>query len=145
MRVAVDTLPPFLMGAVRFLLAGAVLAAVVAVRERPRIPTRREWGWALASGVLLLVGGNGGVVWAEARGVPTGVTALLAASAAIWMVVLDALRPGGAPPTAAVWLGLALGLAGVAVLVGPARLAGAVDPVGRRWCSAGRRRGRAGR
>ena len=132
MRVAVETLPPFLMGGVRFLTAGAVLALWVAVRERPRWPSRGEWAWAVATGALLMVVGNGGVVWAEARGVPSGVVALLAASLALWMVVLDWVRPGGRRPTAAVWAGLLLGLAGVALLVGPGALAGGggVDPLG---------------
>ena len=132
MRVAVESLPPFLMGAARFLTAGVLLTAWVALRERPGWPTRGEWRWALASGGLLMVAGNGGVVWAEARGVPSGVVALLAATLAIWIVVLDALRPGGGRQPPLVWLGLALGLAGVGVLVGPARLAGAgaVDPLG---------------
>jgi drug/metabolite transporter (DMT)-like permease len=125
MRVAVHTLPPFLMGGVRFVVAGLLLAAWVGARERPGWPTRRQWQWALVTGALLMVGGNGGVSWATARGVPSGVVALLAASLAIWMVVLDALRPGGRRPPALVWLGLALGIVGVAVLVGPARLAGA--------------------
>lgn len=131
MRVAIDTLPPFLMGGVRFVIAGALLAAWVAVRERPGWPTRGQWLWALATGALLMVGGNGGVLLAETR-VPSGVVALLAASLAIWMVVLDGLRPEGPRQPPLVWVGLAVGLAGVGVLVGPARLAGAgtVDPIG---------------
>jgi drug/metabolite transporter (DMT)-like permease len=132
MREAVATLPPFLMGGVRFVVAGALLAGWVVARERPAWPRRGEWAWAVASGALLMVGGNGGVAWAEARGVPSGVVALLAASLAIWMVLLEALRPGGARQPPLVWLGLAIGLGGVGVLVGPARLAGAgsVDPLG---------------
>jgi drug/metabolite transporter (DMT)-like permease len=132
MRVAIETMPPFLMGGVRFLLAGALLALWVAARERPGWPTRGQWGWAAASGALLMVGGNGGVAWAEARGVPSGVVALLAASLALWMVLLDWLRPGGRRPAPLVWAGLALGLVGVSVLVGPGALAGGrgVDPLG---------------
>lgn len=129
MRIALETLPPFLMGGLRFLTAGALLAAWVAWRERPGWPTRAEWVWAALTGALLMVAGNGGVVWAETR-VASGAVALLAASLALWMVVLDWLRPGGHRPPALVWAGLALGLAGVGVLVGPGSLTGGVDPLG---------------
>jgi drug/metabolite transporter (DMT)-like permease len=94
MHVAVERMPPFLMGAARFLVAGLLLSAWVAWRERPRWPTARMWGWALVTGALLFVGGNGGIAWAT-RTVPSGIVALLAASLAIWMVLLDWLRPGG--------------------------------------------------
>jgi drug/metabolite transporter (DMT)-like permease len=132
MRVAVQSIPPFLMGGVRFVVAGLLLAAWVTWRERPRWPTRRTWGWAAMTGALLFVGGNGGVAWAG-RTVPSGIVALLAASLAIWMVLLDWLRPGGQRPTALVLGGAALGLAGVGLLVGPSRLsagAGGIDPWG---------------
>ena len=131
MRVALEGFPPLLLGGVRFLVAGALLGAWVAARERPRRPTARHWAWAALTGLLLFAGGNLGVLLAETR-VSSGVTALLAASLALWMVLLDWLRPGGTRPTPAVWAGLALGLVGVAVLVGPGELAGAhgVDPVG---------------
>jgi drug/metabolite transporter (DMT)-like permease len=131
MHVAVERIPPFLTGAVRFLVAGLLLGTWVAWRERPRWPGARAWRWALVTGALLFVGGNGGVMWAGLT-VPSGVVALLAASLAIWMVVLDWLRPGGRRPTALVLAGAVLGLVGVGVLVGPSRLAGArsVDPLG---------------
>lgn len=132
MRVAIETLPPFLMGGVRFLIAGGLLGLWVVLRERPARPTAAEWRWAALTGALMMVGGNGGVAWAEARGVPSGVVALLAASLALWMVLLDWLRPTGRAPAPLVWAGLALGLAGVGVLVGPGALAGGrgVDPLG---------------
>jgi drug/metabolite transporter (DMT)-like permease len=132
MRIAVQRIPPFLMGGVRFILAGLLLAGWVAWRERPTWPTRRVWLWAAITGALLFVGGNGGVAWAG-RTVPSGVVALLAASLAIWMVLLDWLRPGGQRPTGLVLAGAALGLGGVGLLVGPAQLGGgpgSVDPVG---------------
>lgn len=130
-RVGLETLPPFLMAAARFLVAGALLWGWVAIRERPPRPTRRQWGWAALTGVLMLAGGNGGVVLAEQH-VTSGVAALLAASLALWMVLLEWLRPGGERPTALVVAGTLIGLGGVAVLVGPAEIAGArgVDPFG---------------
>ena len=80
--------------------------------------------------MLLLAGGNGLVSWAE-QTVPSGVAALLLASTPMWMALLDWARPGGVRPAPGVWAGLAVGLGGIAVLVGPAGASGApVDPVG---------------
>src|SRR5688500_18604690 len=69
MRVAIETLPPFLMGALRFHIACAILYAWTARRERPPRPDARTLRWAALTGGLLFVLGNGGVVWAE-RTVP---------------------------------------------------------------------------
>jgi drug/metabolite transporter (DMT)-like permease len=116
-RYAVMTIPPFLMGGTRFLLAGLILYAWTRVRGTAA-PTRAQWGAALVTGVLLLVGGNGAVIWSEQH-VPSGLVALIVAIVPLWMVVLDWLRPGGTRPGPAVFVGLALGLAGLALLIGP--------------------------
>jgi drug/metabolite transporter (DMT)-like permease len=80
---------------------------------------------------LLLLGGNGAVVWAEQR-VPSGIVALLVAIVPLWMVLLDWLRPGGRRPPSLVFVGLALGLVGLGLLVGPEALQGrgAIDSAG---------------
>lgn len=129
-RYAVETLPPFLMAGTRHFVAGAILYPLARLRSDER-PTRANWSAATLMGALLLLGGNGGVSWAE-QFVPSGVAALLVASVPFWMVVLDWLRPGGAKPIGRVVAGLLLGFAGVMFLVGPSRFAGAdrVDPVG---------------
>lgn len=131
MRVALEGFPPLLLGGIRFLLAGGLLGAWVALRERPAFPPRAQWGWALLTGLLLFCGGNLGVLLAETR-ITSGAAALLAASLALWMALLDWWRPGGVRPSALMGAGLVLGMVGVGVLVGPAELAGAhgVDPVG---------------
>ena len=128
-RFAVETLPPFTMAGIRFVLAGAVLYAWS--RSRGAVPlTRPQWRTAVVVGALLLLGGNGLVSWAE-QTVPSGVAALLVAATPMWMVLLDWARPGGVRPRAAVWAGLLLGLAGIAVLVGPHAIGGEpVDPLG---------------
>src|SRR5262249_9604890 len=116
-RYAVATIPPFLMGGVRFTLAGAVL--YLWARRRGGVPpTRAEWRAAAITGVLLLMGGNGSVMWAEQH-VPSGIVALVVAIVPLWMVLLDWLRPHGVRPGADALVGVVLGLVGLALLVGP--------------------------
>lgn len=120
-RYAVETMPPFLMGGVRFLLAGAMLYAWSRARGGAA-PTRAQWRAATITGVLLLVGGNGSVVWSEQH-VPSGVVALIVAIVPLWMVLFDWWRPNGSRPRWPVFAGLALGLVGLALLIGPNALA----------------------
>src|SRR5437763_12100021 len=117
-RFAVETLPPLLMAGARFVLAGAILLAWARLREGAAAPSRVEWRTGLISGTLLLLGGNGGVAWAEQR-VPSGVAALLVAVVPLWMVLLGWLRPGGRRPRMPVFVGVGIGLVGLALLVGP--------------------------
>src|SRR5258705_13930323 len=77
-RFAVETLPPLLMAGARFLIAGLILLVWSRFRDAAARPTSLDWRTGLASGLLLLLGGNGGVVWAEQR-VPSGIAALLVA------------------------------------------------------------------
>lgn len=113
--VADRALPPFLMLAVRFVLAGALLYAWARRRGAPA-PTRRQWGAAALVGGALLVVDTGGVAWAEQR-VASGIVALLVASVPLFIAVLDRLcfrqRISGAAA-----LGIAVGLVGVGLLVG---------------------------
>lgn len=121
-RFAVETIPPFLMAGARFLAAGAVLYAYAWMRGLTRA-SRAELRGAAVVGLFLLLLGNGAVVWAE-QSVPSGITALLVATVPVWMVVVDWLRPGGTRPRMGVFAGLALGLAGIALLVGPGAFTG---------------------
>jgi drug/metabolite transporter (DMT)-like permease len=125
---AVQTLPPFLMAAARFLTAGVLMYAWA--RPRAERPTLANWRATAIVGGLLLAGGNGGVVWAEQH-VPSGIAALLVATLSLWMVLLEWLT-GGPRPTLRAVLGLLIGFAGLALLVGPRQgLGGAgVDPLG---------------
>lgn len=128
-RYAVETLPPFLMAGARFVLAGGILALWAVWRDGERA-TAANWRAATIAGAFLLLGGNGAVVWAEQR-VPSGLAALLVATMPFWMVLADWLRPGGKAPRAGVAVGIAIGLAGMVILVGAGSLGGdAVDPVG---------------
>ena len=130
-RFAVETMPPFLTAGFRFLIAGGVLYIFRRLRG-DKAPLRLEWRSAAIVGLFLLVGGNGGVMWAEQR-VASGIAALLIASVPLWIALLDSLRPGGRRPDRWVIVGVLAGFAGIIILIGPAQLIGiqgAVDPVG---------------
>ena len=111
-RIALEGFPPFLMAGVRFVFAGAVLFAFLRARGMPA-PTRRQWRSAAIVGGLLLLGGNGGVVFAE-QTVASGLTALGVATVALWSAIFAGLW--GHWPRRLEWVGLALGFAGVALL-----------------------------
>jgi drug/metabolite transporter (DMT)-like permease len=111
-RVALEGFPPFLMAALRFLLAGGVLYVVLRLRGAPA-PRRRQWGGAALVGGLLLLGGNGGVVMAE-QWVASGLAALGVATVALWSAIFAGLW--GQWPRRLEWVGLAVGFAGVALL-----------------------------
>lgn len=116
-RFAVDTLPPFLMAATRFLIAGGILFGWRMLAGDAK-PVRIEWRSAIIVGLLLLVGGNGGVVWAE-QFVPSGVAALIVGTAPIWMVLIDALRPNGRKANWQTWAGVIVGFIGIVFLISP--------------------------
>ncbi|HEU4354395.1 MAG TPA: EamA family transporter [Actinomycetota bacterium] len=128
-RVVNETLPPLLSASIRFLVAGALMFAWTirrGDRESDR-PTRIQWRSAAIIGTLLILGGNGGVVWAE-RTIPSGIAALLVALVPLWMALLDRLFFGGHLPGRAV-LGLVGGFGGAALLLGSGA-SGDVDLVG---------------
>ena len=112
MRIAVETLPPFLTGAVRFLLAGMVLLGWGLWRRQAPVSRGHLWS-ALTSGLLLIVGGNASVMWAM-KTVPSGVGALLVATTPMWMVLLSRERT-----SRRTWVGIVLGLCGVGLLMNP--------------------------
>ena len=114
-RVAVETLPPFLSAGVRFLVAGGLLYAFLRIRGLAR-PSPMQWRRAAVAGVLLLVGGNGLVMWAEQR-ISSGFTALLVALAPVWFALIDWMRPGGIRPQSRTIIGIVIGFFGVVVLV----------------------------
>ena len=119
-RVGVETMPPLLMAAARFLVAGLIMfpLALRQWRSAPsgrRWPSRREWLGCAIVGVLLLVAN--GMVGVGEKTVPSGLAALLVATVPLWLLGLDAAlnhaRVGLAPLA-----GLLLGLVGVALLSG---------------------------
>ncbi len=118
-RFAIETLPPFSMGAVRFTVAGGILYLIA--RPRAERPTRVHWVSAGIVGALLIGGGNGGVVWAE-QWVPSGLTALIIATVPLWMVLFDWLFCGARRPGWLLMAGLVWGLCGVGLLLSSAEV-----------------------
>lgn len=116
-RIAVTTMPPFLMAAVRFLIAGGALFAYLRLRGAPW-PNARQWRANAIIGTFLLLGGNGLVAWAE-QVLPSGVTALLIGVSPLFIVLTEWAWPGGTRPTAITLAALGLGFFGVAWLAAP--------------------------
>jgi drug/metabolite transporter (DMT)-like permease len=115
-------MPPFLMMAVRSMIAGTLLFAWATLRERER-PAPGQWPAAAAVGTLLFLGCHGLLAWAE-QTVPSGVAALPLATIPVWMTLLD-WAAGGARPRWQAVAGLALGLLGLVFLIGPGSRSGA--------------------
>jgi drug/metabolite transporter (DMT)-like permease len=116
-RVTLETMPPVLMSGWRWLIAGAILTGILRARGYALVP-RQGWGRAALLGFLLLVLGNGLVAWAE-QWVPSGLTAVIVAASPFWMVGIEAAHKNGEPVGVRVASGLALGFAGIVLLVWP--------------------------
>ncbi|HUL74184.1 MAG TPA: EamA family transporter [Vicinamibacterales bacterium] len=116
-KIALDTIPPFLMGGFRYTASGVIMGAWLIARGHA-LPARADWGKLAILGFFMLMIGNGGVVWGE-QFVPSGLTAVLIGTSPFWMVTVDALFPGGRRLHARQWIGLAVGFAGIVLLVWP--------------------------
>lgn len=115
-RVGVLEMPPFLMAGIRFFLAGAILYGWMRVTGVPS-PTRREWRDAIILGALMFLMDYACLFWAEQR-VPSGISAVILAAIPVCITLLEMML-GTQKLTARLTLGLAVGIAGVAVLVNP--------------------------
>ncbi|HUP46333.1 MAG TPA: EamA family transporter [Thermoanaerobaculia bacterium] len=117
-RIAIETIPPLALTALRFIIAGAVMAGI-AVWRGERLPRDRRTLANLAFIGFLMVGmGNLAVAWAE-QWVPSGLAALFVATAPFWMVVIEAFRTHGERLDLPSGIGMLLGFAGVGLLVTP--------------------------
>ena len=118
-RIAVREVPPFAAAALRFGAAGLVMAVIAWVADRKHgLPSRRQLADYALIGVLLLAFGNAMVMWAEQR-IASGTTALIVATVPTWLTFFDGLRPRGQRWTLRVWLGVMVGMAGVALVARP--------------------------
>ena len=114
-RFAVETTPPFLSAAFRFIVSGAFLYTWRRIAGDPK-PTGAEWRSAATVGIFLLLGGNGGVVWAS-QFIPSSLAALLVATVPLWMVAMDSARPSKQKPSVRAIIGILTGFCGVVLLI----------------------------
>ncbi|WP_439696411.1 EamA family transporter [Mucilaginibacter sp. AW1-7] len=113
-KMAVDGFPPFLLGAIRFFMAGALLLTWCAVKGE-RIFVKRNMIHAAVSGFLLLVIGNGVVIWVE-QALPSAMVAIMVSAPPIWFVLLDKPNWGTNFKNKSTIIGLVIGFAGVILL-----------------------------
>ena len=116
--IAVERIPPALMCATRFLIAGVLMLAYCKIKGQSIAYPRKQLFRLAVIGVLLLVGGNCTLAYAE-RYVPTGLASLLIAIIPLWFLVLDTLLIGGHHISARGLVGLGLGILGTAILLWP--------------------------
>ena len=121
-RIALETIPPALLGGLRYVAAGAALAVILRARGE-RLPGPAHWRGLAVLGFLMIALGNGGVIWAQ-QWVPSGIAAVVVAASPFWMTGLEAVLPGGERLTARGVTGLLIGFAGFLMLVWPDLTAG---------------------
>jgi drug/metabolite transporter (DMT)-like permease len=122
--VALESIPPALLGGIRWTAAGLVLAAFLRARGEP-LPARSRWGGFALLGLLLIGLGNGAVIVAE-QWVPSGIAAVIIGSAPFWMMGIEALLRDGERLTRRGLLGLTIGFSGIVLLVWPDLTVGGV-------------------
>ena len=126
---AVAELPPFIVAGVRNVVAGLLMYGWLRARGAPR-PTAAHWRRAIIIGLLLIGIGNGAVTWSE-QAEPSGVVALVVSLVPLWLLVFGWLGQQGVRPAMLELAGVALGLAGVLLLVAPwGDRVGAISRVG---------------
>lgn len=121
-KIALESVPPMLVGGLRYLMAGPALILFLRLRG-DRLPGWRTWPSYAVLGLLMLGIGNGGVVWAEQH-VPSGLAAVIIATTPFWMVAVDSFFPGGDRLSKQHWAGLSIGFCGIVLLVWPDLVAG---------------------
>ncbi|MDQ3007477.1 MAG: EamA family transporter [Chloroflexota bacterium] len=119
---AVDTIPPFLQAGLRFLISGLILM-IWRRAAGDEMPSLKQWKSLAIIGTLLLLGGNGLVSFAEQR-IASGVAALIIGTVPLWLVLIEALRPGGVKPSWRALIGLIIGFGGIYLLIGPSQETG---------------------
>ena len=132
--IAVEHIPPALMCGARFLIAGILMLGYCVATGRYIRYTPRQLGQIAVVGILLLMGGNLTLSYAE-QYVPSGIAALLVASIALWFLVLDALILGDHHISVRGLAGLVLGIVGLVVLLWPKLTSGGILGSREMWWS----------
>lgn len=114
-RIGVREVPPFTLAAMRFLVAGGLIAAWIFIRGERR-PAAREWGSAFLLAFLIFVLDYGLIFWAEQR-VPSGIAAVVMATIPLFTALSDITILRTQKLTFSLTIALAIGLLGVAALV----------------------------
>jgi len=116
-RIALETIPPALLGGLRYTSAGLLLTTFLAACGEG-VPAASQW-WGLALiGLLTICIGNGGVIWAE-QWVPSGIAAVTVATVPFWMLGVETFTRDGDPLSMRLVLGLLVGFGGILLLVWP--------------------------
>jgi drug/metabolite transporter (DMT)-like permease len=121
-KIALATIPPFVMGGLRYVAAGLILGAAARVGGNA-LPPAHTWGRLAVLGFCMLLIGNGGVAWGS-QYLPSGLVAVLVGMSPFWMTGVDALMRDGKQLFARQWLGLSVGFVGITTLVWPDITAG---------------------
>jgi len=114
-RVAIETLPPFITAGIRFFSAGLILYMWMRLKGARR-PEKVHWLEAGKIGALMMLGANGIITWAEQK-VPSGIAALLIASTPLWILIFSWIGKEGKAPNIGVVIGIVSGMSGMIVLV----------------------------
>ncbi|MEG0775605.1 EamA family transporter [Clostridium sp.] len=115
-RIGVGELPPTIFAGIRFIIAGSLMLGYAKFKGLAMPKNFSEILKISIVGIFLLVGGNGGVVWAETR-VSSGIASLMVATVPLFMAIIESLLPSKPKLNKKGWLGLLIGFAGVAFLV----------------------------
>jgi drug/metabolite transporter (DMT)-like permease len=115
MKIAIETIPPFIMGGTRFLTAG-LLVYIWEIYKGQKPPEKYHWLYASLLGILMLLIGQGGIIWAQ-QYVPSGVAAIIFATVPLWMTLISWVCQGAQRPNNLVIFGLFLGFFGIVLQV----------------------------
>jgi drug/metabolite transporter (DMT)-like permease len=120
--IALEAIPPALVGGIRYTAAGLLMSAILAMRGE-RVVSRAQWPALAVVGLLTICIGNGGVIWAE-QWVPSGIAAVTVATTPFWMLGIEALGGASEALTMRLVTGLLAGFGGIVLLVWPDVAAG---------------------